>query len=149
MNPLAATTRLVRRHTDGAGYVVQLLLRTALVTPRLHRRLRFLLDNAFNAGVRALPVTAIVAAFAGAILAMQTGIELRRFGDTAVLGTITALSMCREMGPFITGVILAATVRGLQRLRVMDCKLKVHLKKLLTKALKILSPRYINAFVRP
>jgi phospholipid/cholesterol/gamma-HCH transport system permease protein len=27
-----------------------------------------------------------------------------------VLGTITALSMCREMGPFITGVILAATV---------------------------------------
>ena len=51
MNPLAATTRLVRRHTDGAGYVVQLLLRTALVTPRLHRRLRFLLDNAFNAGV--------------------------------------------------------------------------------------------------
>ena len=37
-------------------------------------------------------------------------IELRRFGDTAVLGTITALSMCREMGPFITGVILAATV---------------------------------------
>jgi phospholipid/cholesterol/gamma-HCH transport system permease protein len=46
----------------------------------------------------------------GAILAMQTGIELRRFGDSAVLGTITALSMCREMGPFITGVILAATV---------------------------------------
>ena len=31
-------------------------------------------------------------------------------GDTAILGTITALSMCREMGPFITGVILAATV---------------------------------------
>lgn len=110
MNPLAATTRLLRTHTDGAGYVMQLLLRTVLAMPRLHRRLRFLLDNAFNAGVRALPVTAIVAAFAGAILAMQTGIELRRFGDTAVLGTITALSMCREMGPFITGVILAATV---------------------------------------
>jgi len=76
----------------------------------LPRRLRFTLDMAFNAGVRALPVTMVVAAFAGAILAMQTGIELRRFGDTAVLGTITALSMCREMGPFITGVILAATV---------------------------------------
>jgi phospholipid/cholesterol/gamma-HCH transport system permease protein len=78
--------------------------------PRIPRRLRFLLDNCFNAGVRALPVTLVVAAFAGAILAMQTGIELRRFGNTNVLGTITALSMCREMGPFITGVILAATV---------------------------------------
>ena len=110
MNPLAATTRMLGGRADGAGFVVHLLLRTLVSLPRLHRRLRFLLDNAFNAGVRALPVTIIVAAFAGAILAMQTGIELRRFGDTAVLGTITALSMCREMGPFITGVILAATV---------------------------------------
>lgn len=110
MNPLAATTQLIREQIDNAGFVVRLLLRATLALPRLHRRLRFLLDNAFNAGVRALPVTVIVAAFAGAILAMQTGIELRRFGDTAVLGTITALSMCREMGPFITSVILAATV---------------------------------------
>ena len=110
MNPLAATTELVRAQIDNAGFVVRLLLRATLALPRLPRRLRFLLDNAFSAGVRALPVTVIVAAFAGAILAMQTGIELRRFGDTAVLGTITALSMCREMGPFITGVILAATV---------------------------------------
>jgi phospholipid/cholesterol/gamma-HCH transport system permease protein len=100
----------VRRQLDRAGFVVDLLLRTGLVLRRLPRRTRFTLDMAFNAGVRSLPVTMVVAAFAGAILAMQTGIELRRFGDTALLGTITALSMCREMGPFITGVILAATV---------------------------------------
>ena len=35
--------------------VVSLLLRTAAALPRLPRRARFLLDNAFNAGVRALP----------------------------------------------------------------------------------------------
>ena len=110
MNPLAHLGQFVRHRADGAGYVVDLLLRTARFLPRLPRRVRFMLDTAFNAGVRSLPVTMIVAAFAGAILAMQTGIELRRFGDTAVIGTITALSMCREMGPFITGVILAATV---------------------------------------
>ena len=110
MNPLAHLGRFVRHRADGAGYVVDLLLRTGRYVPRVPRRFRFLLDTAYSAGVRSLPVTMIVAAFAGAILAMQTGIELRRFGDTAVLGTITALSMCREMGPFITGVILAATV---------------------------------------
>lgn len=110
MNAFAAAGRALLARLDGAGYVVELLLRTLLLSARLPRRLRFTLDMAFNAGVRALPVTMVVAAFAGAILAMQTGIELRRFGDTAVLGTITALSMCREMGPFITGVILAATV---------------------------------------
>lgn len=102
--------RFVGQRLDGAGYVLDLLLRTFVASPRIVRRVRFTLDMAFNAGVRSLPVTLVVAAFAGAILAMQTGIELRRFGDTGVLGTITALSMCREMGPFITGVILAATV---------------------------------------
>ena len=110
MNPIASVTRWLQRRVDDAGFVANLLVRALLLLPRTPRRTRFLLDNAFNAGVRALPVTMIVAAFAGAILAMQTGIELRRFGDTAVLGTITALSMCREMGPFITGVIIAATV---------------------------------------
>jgi phospholipid/cholesterol/gamma-HCH transport system permease protein len=110
MNPVANLGKFVNERVHAAGYVCDLLVRTALFLPRLRRRLRFLLDTAYNAGVRSLPVTMVVAAFAGAILAMQTGIELRRFGDTAVLGTITALSMCREMGPFITGVILAATV---------------------------------------
>ncbi len=110
MKVVTAIGRELRAHVDGAGYVVELLVRSVAFAPRLPRRARFTLDMAFNAGVRALPVTLVVAAFAGAILAMQTGIELRRFGDTAVLGTITALSMCREMGPFITGVILAATV---------------------------------------
>ena len=110
MNPFAAAGRALVTRADDAGYVVDLLLRAVVALPRLRRRVRFTLDAAFNAGVRSLPVTMVVAAFAGAILGMQTGIELRRFGDTAVLGTITALSMCREMGPFITGVILAATV---------------------------------------
>jgi phospholipid/cholesterol/gamma-HCH transport system permease protein len=110
MNPLAAVGRHLGTSVDSAGYVVDLLLRTARSVRRLPRRLRFTMDMAFNAGGRSLPVTLVVAAFAGAIVAMQTGIEVRRFGDTAVLGTITALSMCREMGPFITGVILAATV---------------------------------------
>jgi len=110
MNVLAKVGQVLGARIDSAGFVMDLLLRAAASLRYVPRRLRFTLDMAFNAGVRSLPVTMVVAAFAGAILAMQTGIELRRFGDTAVLGTITALSMCREMGPFITGVILAATV---------------------------------------
>ena len=110
MSLVAKVGKVVGNQADRAGYVVALLLQAVVALRRLPRRWRFALDMAFNAGVRSLPVTMIVAAFAGAILALQTGIELRRFGDTAVLGTITALSMCREMGPFITGVILAATV---------------------------------------
>ncbi|MCA8943025.1 MAG: ABC transporter permease, partial [Planctomycetes bacterium] len=101
---------LTRGSIDGAGYTVNLLLRAILSIHYLPRRLRFTLDMAFGAGVRALPVAAIVALFAGAILALQTGIELKKYGQSPLIGTITAISMCREMGPFMTAIILAAMV---------------------------------------
>jgi phospholipid/cholesterol/gamma-HCH transport system permease protein len=134
----------LRKRVNDAGFVVDLLLRTALSLGFLPRRTRFTLDMAFNAGVRALPVTMVVAAFAGAILAMQTGIELRRFGDTGVLGTITALSMCREMGPFITGVILAATVGSSMAAEIGTMKVSDEVT-----ALEVMSVDPINYLVMP
>ncbi len=110
MSLFAATGAMLRERVVGAGFVLSLFLRSARLCPRLPRRARFCLDACYAAGVRALPVTMIVALFAGMILALQTGIELRNYGQVGAIGTITALSMCREMGPFITAVILAATV---------------------------------------
>jgi len=51
-----------------------------------------------------------VALFTGMILAMQTGIELRRFGQEEYIGSAVMMSMLREMGPFMSGIILAASV---------------------------------------
>ncbi len=144
MNVAARTGAAILRRVDDAGYVVNLLVQTALALRLLPRRLRFTLDMAFNAGVRALPVTMVVASFAGAILAMQTGIELRRFGDTSVLGTITALSMCREMGPFITGVILAATVGSSMAAEVGTMKVSDEVT-----ALEVMSVDPVNYLVLP
>jgi len=136
--------RSVRTRVNDTGFVVDLLLRTVLAVRLLPRRTRFTLDMAFNAGVRALPVTMVVAAFAGAILAMQTGIELRRLGDTGVLGTITALSMCREMGPFITGVILAATVGSSMAAEIGTMKVSDEVT-----ALEVMSVDPVNYLVLP
>ena len=144
MNVLAIVGNSLVTRVNGAGYVMDLLLRTVLAARYVPRRLRFTLDMAFNAGVRALPVTMVVAAFAGAILAMQTGIELRRFGDTAVLGTITALSMCREMGPFITGVILAATVGSSMAAEIGTMKVSDEVA-----ALEVMSVDPVNYLVLP
>ena len=102
--------RWSRSIVEGAGYTSKLLLGTWGRTHHVGKRWRFFMDQAYIAGVRALPVTMVVALFAGMILALQTGIELERLGQGHMIGTITALSMCREMGPFMTGLILAATV---------------------------------------
>lgn len=144
MRVVTGTGAMLSRRIEDAGYVVNLLIRVMLALPYLSRRVRFTLDMAFNAGVRALPVTMVVAAFAGAILAMQTGIELRRFGDTGVLGTITALSMCREMGPFITGVILAATVGSSMAAEIGTMKVSDEVT-----ALEVMSVDPVNYLVMP
>ena len=144
MNLFTLTGDAIRTRIDSAGFVLDLLVRTFASLRMLPRRSRFLFDMAFNAGVRALPVTMVVAAFAGAILAMQTGIELKRFGDTGVLGTITALSMCREMGPFITAVILAATVGSSMAAEVGTMKVSDEISALATHQ-KIPPSMYLNA----
>jgi phospholipid/cholesterol/gamma-HCH transport system permease protein len=64
----------------------------------------------FIAGIKSLAVISVVAMFTGMILALQTGLELRRYGQEVYIGSAVAVSMIREMGPFMTGLIIAASV---------------------------------------
>jgi phospholipid/cholesterol/gamma-HCH transport system permease protein len=96
----------------GAGYALW-LMGSALgyATPKqIWKRRGDILSQAFTCGVESLPVTLIVAIFIGFLLALSAGIELARYGQQAVIGQVLAAAMCREFGPFMTGLILAANV---------------------------------------
>ena len=92
------------------GYQIELLARAVRFLPRALRRRRQISDQLFGAAVAVLHVVLLVGLFSGMILALQTGIELMRFGQQDQIGYVVALSIAREMGPFITGIVLAATV---------------------------------------
>ena len=74
------------------------------------RTRREILNQMYTGGVLSLPVITVVSLFTGMILALQTGIELRRFSQEVFIGSAVMMSMLREMGPFMTGIILAASV---------------------------------------
>ena len=74
------------------------------------RARREIVGQMFVSGIKSLGVITVVALFTGMILALQTGIELRRFSQEEYIGTGVMVSMLREMGPFMTGLILAACV---------------------------------------
>lgn len=61
-------------------------------------------------GIKTLGVVTVVALFTGMILALQTGLELRDFGQEYRIGWLVMEVMLREMGPMMTGIILAASV---------------------------------------
>jgi phospholipid/cholesterol/gamma-HCH transport system permease protein len=63
----------------------------------------------YAAGIANLHVVLLVGLFIGMILCLQTGIELARFGQQDQIGVLVATGLAREMAPFVTAVILAAT----------------------------------------
>jgi phospholipid/cholesterol/gamma-HCH transport system permease protein len=102
---MLATCREVGR----AGLLLSeaVLCMRCVFKPRVHREI---VTQMYVFGIKSLGVITIVAVFTGMILALQTGIELRKFNQEVNIGTAVMVSMLREMGPFMTGLILAACV---------------------------------------
>jgi phospholipid/cholesterol/gamma-HCH transport system permease protein len=61
-------------------------------------------------GVRSFPVVIITAAFTGMVLALQSFTGFKRFNMESMTGTVVALSMTRELGPVLTGVMVSGRV---------------------------------------
>lgn len=77
----------------------------------LHKRERKeVVSQIYNCAIKSLPVVSLVAFFIGMILALQLGIELRRYNQENLIGSAVMMSVLREMGPFMSGLVLAACV---------------------------------------
>jgi len=61
-------------------------------------------------GVRSIPVVVITAAFTGMVLALQSFTGFRRFNAETLVGTVVALSVTRELGPVLTGLMVSGRV---------------------------------------
>lgn len=92
------------------GERIELLLSTLRRLGHIGKRSRLIYEQMFLSGIQTLHVVLLVGLFIGMIVSLQTGIELAKLGQQDQIGTIVAISMAREMGPFITATILAATV---------------------------------------
>ena len=99
-----------RNVTQSAGASVHLLFETARRLPRARPRLTPVIDQMYAGGVLSIPIVVLVGLFTGMVLCLQTGLELQKLGQQDLVGRIVAAAMCREMGPFVTGIILSAAV---------------------------------------
>lgn len=63
-----------------------------------------------NVGVRSLPVVALITFLTGAILVLQTGDVMRKYGQLQQVPGMVALSIVRALGPLMTAIIMTARV---------------------------------------
>jgi len=100
----------IRKRFDGAGYRVELLLQVLTRLSSVWKRRILISEQLYVGGIKVVHVVVLVGFSIGMVVSLQTGLELARIGQQDQIGTLVALSMAREMGPFITATILAAAV---------------------------------------
>jgi phospholipid/cholesterol/gamma-HCH transport system permease protein len=61
-------------------------------------------------GIGSLTVVILTGFFTGAVLALQTGITLDQFGARPFVGRLISASMIKELGPVLTGLMLAGRI---------------------------------------
>ncbi len=68
-------------------------------------------ESTIEQGVRigwdAIPIVVLINLFVGMISALQSASLLRQFGQLLLIANAVALSMTRELGPLLTGIIVA------------------------------------------
>lgn len=72
--------------------------------------LHLIVEQIFHIGHRSLPLILITAVCTGAVMALQFGMGLQRFGGTLYVPRLVTVSILREMGPVFAALMVAARV---------------------------------------
>lgn len=97
---IGAVTRL--------GFATRFFVAVVMHTPAAIRRFQLTMREIYFSGVLSLVIILVSGLFVGMVLALQ-GVEvLERYGATESLGIVVALSLVRELGPVVAGLLFAS-----------------------------------------
>jgi phospholipid/cholesterol/gamma-HCH transport system permease protein len=100
----------VLRFLEESGKVMVLFAKTLVLSIRPPFDFRGLLHQVEEVGIRSIPVVLITGTFTGMVLALQSYTGFKRFNAEAFVGTVVALSMTRELGPVLSGLMVSGRV---------------------------------------
>ena len=93
-----------------AGEMVLLGLRASLASRDVVWSRGRIIGQMSRAGADTVGIASLSGFFIGMALALQTGYQLAKFGMEEKLGAIVSLSMCRELGPVLTAVLVSGKI---------------------------------------
>jgi len=100
----AGTVAFVRR----LGYSARFSVAVLMHSPEAFRRLSLTLREIYFSGVLSLIIILVSGLFVGMVLALQGYDVLNRYGADESLGVLVALSLVRELGPVVAGLLFAS-----------------------------------------
>jgi len=90
------------------GFAARFLFYLVLHSGMAFRRLRLTIREIYFAGVLSLIIILVSGLFVGMVLGLQGYETLQRYGSSEALGILVALSLVRELGPVVAGLLFAS-----------------------------------------
>jgi len=107
---LAAIGRAVLRFFEIAGRLALFALQGIVHAVRPPYYLRETGKQMIEIGYYSLPVVGMTAIFTGMVLALQSYTGFSRFNAESAIATVVVLSMTRELGPVLAGLMVAGRI---------------------------------------
>src|SRR5213082_789145 len=98
----------VSSHVWRLGFASRFLGYLVMHSGTALRRFRLTMAQIYFAGVLSLIIILVSGMFVGMVLALQGYETLQRFGASESLGVLVALSLVRELGPVVAGLLFAS-----------------------------------------
>jgi phospholipid/cholesterol/gamma-HCH transport system permease protein len=104
----AYTLGRYQKFLERAGFMGDTILTTLGILPRPWRlRWAEVLRHLDEAGTQAFPLCILLGTLIGVILAFQSSVPMRQFGAEIFIPQLVGISLTRELGPLLAGVVLA------------------------------------------
>lgn len=95
---------------EEVGQVFNLFFGILKNIPTFHRSRKLIIFQMEHIGVNSLPLVMIIAVFTGAVAAWQAAYQLKGIAPLSFLGAATSRAIITELGPVLTGIVIAGRV---------------------------------------
>ena len=141
----------ILRFLEESGRVMILFLKTVHFILRPPFDIRNLLKQIEYVGVKSIPVVLITGAFTGMVMALQSYTGFKRFNAEAFVGTVVALSMTRELGPVLSGLMVSGRVGSAMAAELGTMQVTEQIDALYTLAINpikyLVVPRFLASLI--
>jgi len=101
-------------------------------------------------GLQSILIVFFVVFFTGVVLAMQSAVQLEQMGATIYVASLVSISICRELGPVLTALVIAGRIGASITAEIGSMKVNEQIEALDTMAISpvrfLVVPKLISLF---
>jgi phospholipid/cholesterol/gamma-HCH transport system permease protein len=133
------------------GFAARFSVAVLTHLPAAFRRLQLTLREIYFSGVLSLVIILVSGLFVGMVLALQGYDVLSRYGANESLGILVALSLVRELGPVVAGLLFASRAGSAVTAEIGLMKTTEQLSAMEMMAVdplaRVVAPRFVGGIV--